>query len=216
MQLHHTKQQTPIAQTIAEMDEQTVAVFSGCGSRFASNKAERIAIATDYARQLGDNPTFAEWEAARIAFVDGYSRANPDNTGNAADAEFSRFARLLDELFGMKKPKSTSEAAEKKAAERKAANDKLLAEHADSSAEDISDQLRAAYETLAKKPTDSAAKKTTKNLEKVLKAKMSEENKEHGETLKTLRAQVIEAVRKCTSTETLEAIIDTLEDGSAD
>ena len=206
MQLHNPKDQTVVAQTVAEMDEQTIAVLTGCGTRYANNKLERLAIATDYARALGTDPTFAQYEAARIAFVDGYCRANPDNTGNAADQEFSRFAAMLKELFGLEKPKSTSAAAEKKAAERKAATDKLLAENADKDIETVSAELEMAYQRLAKNPTDPKAKKTAANLTKVLKAKQSEENREHGETLKALRAHVIAFVRTCTDINTLQSI----------
>ena len=207
MQLHNPKDQTVIAQSIADMDEQQLATLTECGSRYANNKLERLAIAQDYARALGANPTFAQYEAARIAFVDGYCRANPENTGNAADAEFSRFAGMLKDLFGLEKPKSTSAAAEKKAAERKAATEKLLADNADKDIEQIGAELELAYQKLAKNPSDAKAKKTAASLTKVLKAKQTEENKEHGEQLKTLRAQVIEAARKCTDIDTLDSAL---------
>lgn len=211
MQLHNPKDQTPIATSAAEMDEQTIAVFTGCGSRYANNKLERLAIATDFARALGADPTFAQYEAARIAFVDGYCRANPDNTGNAADQEFSRFAAMLKDLFGLEKPKSTSAAAEKKAAERKAATEKLLADNAHKDIQQVSAELELAYQRLAKNPTDPKAKKAAAGLTKVLKAKQSEENREHGEQLKALRAQVIEAARKCTDLDILDAALATFE-----
>jgi len=213
MQLHNPKDQSVIAQSIADMDEQQLATLTECGSRYANNKLERLAIAQDYARALGTDPTFAQYETARIAFVDGYCRANPENTGNAADAEFSRFAGMLKDLFGLEKPKSTSAAAEKKAAERKAATEKLLADNAHKDIEQIGAELELAYQKLAKNPTDATAKKKAANLTKVLKAKTSEENKEHGEQLKTLRAQVIEAARKCTDLETLDTALAIFEAG---
>lgn len=211
MQLHNLKNQTPIANSLAEMDEQTIEIFRNCGARYASNKMERIAIATDFARALGENPTFAQYETARIAFVDGYCRANPENTGNAADQDFSRFAVLLRDLFGLEKPKSTSLAAEKKAAERKAATEKLLADNAHKDIQQVSAELELAYQRLAKNPTDPKAKKAAAGLTKVLKAKQSEENREHGEALKALRAQVIEAARKCTDLDILDAALATFE-----
>ena len=53
-----------------------------------------------------------------------------------------------------------------------------------------------------------------KELEAVIKAKTSEENKAHGEELKAKRAEAREAVNKCTDLDKLEAVIVILEGDS--
>ena len=64
---------------------------------------------------------------------------------------------------------------------------------------------------MAKNPTSSELKKTQKELERVIKLRTSEENKQHGETLKQLRSQVREAAGKCTDIEKLEAVLELLD-----
>jgi DNA anti-recombination protein RmuC len=147
-----------------------------------------------------------EWKA-------GYIHDNADNTGNAADAAWGRFAKTLDELFGLSKPKSTSAAAEKKAAERAAATEKLLEKHKDATAHDLRSQLEKVYLAMAKNPTNKDLNKAAKEINTVLKAKTSEENKAHGEQLKAMRQQVREAASKCTDLEQLEAALDCLSGG---
>ena len=73
--------------------------------------------------------------------------------------------------------------------------------------------FRSVYTQLAKNPTNKDLKKAQKEVETVLKAKTSEENKAHGEQLKELRSQVREAAAKCTDLEQLEAALDCLSGG---
>ena len=54
-------------------------------------------------------------------------------------------------------------------------------------------------------------KKQQKELDKVLKLKTSEDNKAHGEQLRSLRTQVKEAAGKCTDIEKLEAVLELLD-----
>ena len=88
------------------------------------------------------------------------------------------------------------------------------------------DQIASNYEQIAKaiaqgKPAKEKRengeivdlKKELKELETVVKAKTSEENKAHGEELKALRAQVREAASKCIDLEQLEAALDCLSGG---
>ena len=183
------------------------------GGSFARNRAELLGIATSAAKTLGATPTFDQWTEYSVQWKDGYIHDNPENTANAADAAWGRFAKTLDELFGLTKPKSTSKAAEKKATEREARTAALMEKHKDATAHDLRSQLEKVYTNLAKNPTNKDLKKAQKEIETVLKAKTSEENKAHGEELKALRSQVREAAAKCTDLEQLSAALDCLSGG---
>jgi hypothetical protein len=193
-------------------DQETTA--ADCGKRFARNKQERIEIATNYSRMLGTDPTYDQWEAGRIKWVTGHAEEYPDLTGNAHDAAWNNFAELLSALFGLTKPKSTSPAAEKKATERANKIEALLEKHADKKAWDLRHELAETFKALAKNPENKETKKLNKELETVLKHVTSEENKAHGEQLKTLRAEVKEKAQKCTDIEKLEAVLEILDENT--
>jgi hypothetical protein len=184
------------------------------GARFAKSTFERLNVAQDAARTLGTSPSFDRWEGYRIQWVDGHAHQNPDLTGNAHDSAWAEFARLLGALYGLEKPKSTSVSATKKATEREKQNEVLLEKYQDTPAIEIRDSLAKTYTAMAKNPENKDLKKKQKELDKVLKLKTSEENKEHGETLKTLRAQVRERASKCIDIEKLEAILELLDDNT--
>lgn len=206
-----TKQTTVAAAAIEALnfDDKTAAYEQG--GRYAKNKLERLRIAEDAARTLGTNPSLDRWDGYRIQWVDGHAHENPQLTGNAHDAAWGDFAALLNSLYGLTKPKSTSAAAEKKRDERAAANEKLLEKYEDTPVIELRDQLGKTYEAMAKNPENKDLKKKQKELDKVLKLRTSEENKQHGETLKQLRSQVREAAGKCTDIEKLEAVLELLD-----
>ena len=184
------------------------------GGRYARSKLETFAIATDAARTLGTAPSFDRWEAYRVQWVDGHTHANPDLTGNAHDAAWAEFAKLLNTLFGLEKPKAQTLAAMKKAAEREKAAEALLAKYEGTPAIELRDKLAKTYEAMARNPENKDLKKQQKELDKILKLKTSEENKAHGDELRRLRAEVREAVGKCTDIEKLEACLEVLDDNT--
>jgi len=223
---------TPVAQAVHALNhtQRTEAYEQGGG--FARNRAELMEIATASAQTLGTNPSFDQWNEYSIQWKDGYIHNNPDNSANSADTAWARFTKTLDEFFGLTKPKSTSKVAEKKATEREAKKTALLEKHADTSANTLQEQVAKNYEKIAKavaqgKPAKEERqvegeighylivdlKKEVKELEAVIKAKTSEENKAHGEELKTKRAEVRDAVAKCTDIEQLQAALDVLSGG---
>lgn len=181
------------------------------GARCAELNRASLEILDAGARTLGPEPSFEEYTEYSVQWKDGYVHQNPNNTSNAADAAWSRYAKQLLENFGIEKPKSKSVHAEKKAAERSKKAEALLAKYADTSAADLQAQRRAALEAAAK--GSEAAEKLAADLKKVLKVKQSEENKAHGEQLKALRAQVREAASKCIDLEQLAAALDCLSGG---
>jgi len=217
--------QTPVAQAVHALTHTNRENAYEQGARFARNRAELMAIATDSAETLGTNPTYQEWQEYAIQWKDGYMHNNPDNKANSADGAWSRFTKTLDEFFGLTKPSSDNKVAKKKATEREAKKELLLAKHAETPAHTIKDQIASNYEKIAKaiaqgktakevRPTGETVdlKKELKELETVLKAKTSEENKAHGEELKAKRAEAREAVGKCTDIEKLEAVIEILDE----
>lgn len=199
-----------IAEQVSALTAEQSLTAKDCGFQYARNQLAVFENGRDYAAMLGTDPTFDQWEAGRLQWVSGYVEANPANTGNAADKAWHRFAGLLEEFFGLVKPKAVSVAAEKKRAEREKKQKELLAKHGDMTPTMIRAQMEAAYQTLAKNPTNKEAMKQVKELDKVLKVKQSEENKQHGEELKDLRAAIREAAGKCTDIPTLEAALSTL------
>lgn len=215
----------PVAQPVHALSHANRENAYEQGARFARNRAELMAIATDSAETLGTNPTFEEWQEYSTQWKDGYVHNNPDNASNSADTAWARFAKTLDEFFGLTKPKSTSKVAEKKATEREAKKTQLLEKYEETPAHTLKDQIASNYEKIAKaiaqgktakevRPTGETVdlKKELKELETVLKAKTSEENKAHGEELKAKRAEAREAVAKCTDIEKLEAVIEILDE----
>jgi hypothetical protein len=208
-----TANQTPVAAAIHALSfDQRNAAYEQ-GSSYSRNRVEFEGIVKAAAVTLGNSPSFEQWVEYSDEFKAGYIHDNPDNTGNAADAAWGRFANQLDEKYGLTKPKSTSAAAEKKAAERAAKTEKLLEKHKDTTAHELRSQLEKVYMAMAKNPTNAQLRKDEKEISAVLKAKTSEENKAHGEELKALRSQVKEAAAKCIDLEQLEAALDCLSGG---
>ena len=199
-----------IAEQVSALTAEQSLTAKDCGFQFARNQLANLETAKEYASMIGTDPTFDQWEAGRLQWVSGYVEANPQNTGNAADKAWDRFAGLLNELFGLIKPKATSAAAEKKRIEREKKQQELLEKHGDLTPTMIRAQMEAAYQTLAKNPTNKEAIKQVKELDKVLKVKQSAENKQHGEELKALRTEVREAVGKCTNLGLLESVLAAL------
>jgi hypothetical protein len=205
-------EKTTIAEAVSALTNDQRLVARDAGFQFAKNQLANIETASTYAAMLGTDPTLDAWEAGRIDWVSGYVDANPHNTGNAADKAWQRFADLLDSLFGMVKPKSTNPAAEKKRAEREKKQADLLAKHGDLTPTMIRAQIEAAYQTLAKNPSNKEAVKQVKELDKVLKVKTAAETKEQSEELKAARGAVKAEAAKCTSIEALEAALAILID----
>ena len=190
-------------------DQKTIA--ADCGKSFAKNKFERIEIAQNYSRMLGTSPIFEQWESARISWVSGHAEENPELTGNAHDAAWGEFAKLLSDLFGQTKPTSTNPVSVKKAEERAKKAEDLLEKFKDKKVYELRDMLTKSFEALAKNPENKDNKKKNKEIDQALKLRTSEENKAHGKELQALRTQAKDLVGKCTDIEKLEAAIEILD-----
>ena len=186
-------------------------VASDCGKSFAKNKFERIEIAKSYSRMLGTDPTYEQWESARISWVAGHAEENPELTGNAHDAAWGEFAKLLSDLFGQTKPKSTNPVSTKKAEERAKKAEEVLEKFKDKKVYELRDMLAKSFEALAKNPENKDNKKKNKEIDQALKLRTTEENKAHGEELKALRTEAKALISKCTDIEKLEAVKEILD-----
>lgn len=204
--------QQPVAAVISAISQQQHEAARTCGNRWGHNKLERVEIASDYARSIGTDPTYQVWEAHRIDWVNGYVEANPTHTGNAADAAWSDFAKLLGDLFDLIKPKSSSAAAAKKSGERAKKEEQLLAKYQGKSAADLRGMRSAALQKAA--AGSDLAEKIATELKKVLRVVTREENQAIGEERKELRAQVKTAAAKCTDLDKLRAALEILDEDS--
>lgn len=205
-------EQKPVAAAISAITKQQHEAATSCGSRWGKNRQERIEIATDYSSMLGIEPTFHEWEAARTDWVNGYVAANPKNTGNAADAAWADFSKLLNDLFGLTKPKSKSDAAVKKGKERSAKEQALFDKYKDKGVADLQGMRRAALEKAA--AGSDLAEKIAAEIKKVLRVKTRDQDKAIAEERTELRKQVRSAAGKCTDIEKLQAALDILDEGT--
>ena len=183
---------------------------SKAGAMFANSEIEAGQALEIYARELGTEPTHPQWIANRTDWVNGYVTAKPQAKGNSADQAFARFARRLNETYGISAPKAQTEAAVKKAAEREAKAEKLAGKYADHSTADLTNQLRGLYELQAKNPTKKLA--TLKELEQVVKARTKTQEAEQRDAMKAARARLFELAKACTDIERIEAACDVLDE----
>ena len=199
---------TAASVTVLTGDQSAAAFAAGAGE--AKTSLDRLASAEGYARALGSNPTFLQWESMRAKWVEGYHSVKPDTSSNAGDKAFNGFAKYLSELYGIDKPKSTSAAAVKKAEERKAAVAKLEEKYQDQDLPQIMQQLEKQYEKLAKSPSDSQAEKKIKELKKIEKIRASDEKAELAEEIKQLKEEIRGMLSKLRNVDALREVHDCL------
>jgi hypothetical protein len=181
------------------------------GEMFARSEIEATEALEVFARDVGTEPTYETWNAARIDFINGYVMVKPQAKGDASDKAFQRFKDRLVDRFGITIPKATSEGAIKKAAERKAKEDKLVAKYADATPTLLRSQIEACYQTLAKNPDSKVAKAQAAELGKVLKIKTRETDKAEREEIKATKDAIREALKLCDDATKLEAALEALQ-----
>jgi hypothetical protein len=180
------------------------------GEMFARSEIEATEALEVFAREVGTEPTYDTWQAARVEFVNGYVMVKPQAKGDAADKAFQRFKDRLVDRFGITVPKATSEGAVKKAAERKAKEEKLVAKYADVTPTLLRSQIEACYQTLAKNPDSKVAKAQAAELAKVLKIKTRDTEKAERDELKAIKDEIREAMKDATLAQ-LEAALEALQ-----
>ena len=146
------------------------------------------------AQVMGTEPTYAEWEAKRLAYVRKYMSRKPNANQDSADRAWSRLAKRMEKECGLTKPAKPSAEAQRKASKRDEEK-KVLESMVDSQLE----QLLAAY-----KAEDEFTKAGKVKAE--LKRRSDEANKGQIEYAKELRADIAKRVKVVTDVALLEEI----------
>ena len=183
---------------------------SKSGALFAKSEIDASQAMEIYARELGTEPSYTNWIANRTDWVNGYTTEKPQAKGNSADQAFTRFARRLNESFGIVAPKAQTEVSIKKANERAKKAEELARKYESIPTPQITENLKQAYELQAKNPTKKLA--TLKELENILRARTKAEEQEGKEELKTARTRLFELAKACTDVERIQAACDVLDE----
>ena len=196
-------EKTIVAQAIPSQASQAGALFAK--SEIDAGQAMEI-----YARELGTEPTYTAWIANRTDWVNGYVSEKPQAKGNSAEQAFTRFARRLNESFGIVAPKAQTQASIKKANERAKKAEELAQKYESIPTHQLTENLRQAYELQAKNPTKKLS--TLKELETILKARTKAQESESKEELKTARARLFALAKACTDVARIETACDVLDE----
>jgi len=180
------------------------------GALFAKSELDASQAMEIFARELGTEPNYTNWIANRTDWVNGYVTEKPQAKGNSADQAFTRFARRLNESFGIVAPKAQTEVSIKKANERAKKAEELAKKYECIPTHQITENLKQAYELQAKNPTKKLA--TLKELENILKARTKAEESGIKEELKTARARLIELAKACTDVARIETACEILDE----
>lgn len=180
------------------------------GKLFAVSELDAARSLELFARSLGMNPDYATWVASRTEWVNGYTEAKPQAKGNSADQAFARYARRLNESFGIVAPKATNEAAIKKAAERAKKAEALAQRFEGYTDSQITGMLRTAYEEQAKNPTKKSA--LLKELETIAKQRSKQAEAEQRDELKAARTRLFDLAKQCTDLDRIQAAADVLDE----
>jgi len=191
-----------------EMNQVAMAI----GRAFADTEIQEHKAFEDYARELGDNPTYEKYEDLRLAFIAGYVEVRINATGNAADQAFKRFLGRLCEKIHIDvpaRPKSENPNAIKKQREREAKKEALLEKHEHIDLATLHDQLSAAYEIQAKNPMKK--NKDIGELETVIKERMKDTVKNTKEALREIKKDLRQAITDCDDISLLTKALDILQ-----
>lgn len=179
------------------------------GSKFAQSEIDAGASLEAFASDVGTEPTYALWIAKRTDWVNGYVATKPQAKGNSADQAFARFVKRLTDAYGLTAPKSTSEAAQKKALERAKKAQELSDRFSQYSDSDITGMLQQAYQKQAEHPTHKSA--VLGDLIKVSKQRAKVRDAETRDDLKAARQRLYDMARACTDIERINAAADVLD-----
>lgn len=174
--------------------------FESDGSAFADSELSADGALLNFARRLGDNPTFEFWEAGRLAWQKGYSMTkNYELDSDATTKAWSRFAARLNTTYAITKPKKGGD-AEAKADQRekaKAIVEDLMAKSYD--------ELEAEAKMLLANPTLANLNKS-KPIVKAIEQKRKDDESEQSKALKVIQANIVADVKQCFDIQILEAV----------
>jgi hypothetical protein len=146
------------------------------------------------AELLGIKPSFAEWEATRLAWLRKYMGRKPNANEESADRAWQRLAKRMEKECGLTKPAKPSAEAQRKAGKREEEKQELM-----SLVDSELEHRLAAY-----KADDAFAKASKVKAE--MKRRDEDRNKNQLEYAKALRADITKRVKVVTDVALLEEI----------
>jgi hypothetical protein len=179
------------------------------GTLFGQSEIDAGEALQMFAAEVGTEPTYDLWIAKRTDWVNGYVLAKPQAKGNSADQAFSRFSKRLVDAYGLTAPRSTSDAAQKKAQERAKKAQDLADQYSQYSDSQITGMLQAAYQKQAQTPTKSNS--VLGELIKVAKQRAKAQEADTRDVLKAARQRLYDMARACTDIDRINAAADVLD-----
>ena len=152
------------------------------------------------AQVMGTDPTFAEWEAKRLAWLRKYMARKPSANEESADRAWSRLAKRIEKETGLTKPAKGSKESQRKAGKREEEK-KVLMGLVDSELEN----LLAAY-----KADDEFEK--AKKVKAEIKRRDEDRNQADIAYAKELRADIAKRIKLVTDIDLLSEIQSMLPD----
>lgn len=199
-----------MSNTVAEKVERPIdSGATRAGELFAQSEIGAVEALEHFARSVGTEPTYEQWNNCRIDWVNAYVSVKPLAKGNSADAAFKRFKARLNETFGIEAPKAQSEAATKKAAERAKKAAELEQRFEQYSIVDLKGMLQKAYEDQAKNPMKKSS--VLGDIERAVKQRMKTVESGLRDTLKANRERLFKLARECVDPARIEAAADVLD-----
>ena len=187
---------------VMQLSPSTQAGFEACGNAFADSELTASESLLSHAKLLGDKPSFILWEAGRLAWCKGY--ADNKQLGINDDATYkawSRFAKRLENDYGMTKPKKTDNVDSVKKAESRGKAKTIV--------EDLKaktyEELQSEIDMLLAKPTLDNVNKSKPFL-KAIEEKRKEGLKDRMDSIKTIQNEITGLVKKCFDEVQLQAI----------
>lgn len=132
---------------------------------------------------MGENPTYVEWEAKRVAYIRAYMAKRKNANEDSAERSFQRVAKRMEKECGLSKPKSGGKSAKSMSAKREKEKTELQ-----SMVDSVLREQLAAY--IANEEFDKALK-----IKGELKRRDKEANKGKEAEVKALREQVIKQIK---------------------
>ena len=174
--------------------------FESDGSAFADSELSADGALLNFARRLGDNPTYEFWEAGRLAWQKGYSMTkNYEIDADATTKAWSRFAARLNTTYAITKPTKGGD-AEIKANQREKAKSVI-----DDLMTKSYEELEAEAKMLLATPTLANLNKS-KPIVKAIEQKRKEDESDQNKALKLAQTNIIADVKNCFDMEILEAV----------
>jgi len=197
-----------IAEQVADITASAESLVSV--ERFEGDIADRKAFISSALYGVlisqGEPVTFAWYEIVRLEWRKAYNVAKGGGLSDSGlDNAWARAAKLVNDDYGISKPSSKSNDAEKKAEQRKK-QEELIAEYVDTPVADIRSEIKELY--LQAGDGNKDAKKQADKLVKVVDALTKAEVDEAKSYLKDTKKVLAQLLKECDDIEVLERVRD--------